>query len=146
MMKRGVSLVELLLVLAILFVVLTAGYPLGAGFLERNALDTKASETVNSLRVAQINSISGKEDANWGVRIDSSNITLFKGTSYAARDSFFDEIYEIPARLNITSVPQEVVFDKLNGNPSTTFTVTYSNDSGESVNISINEVGVVDVN
>ena len=143
---RGVTLIELLLVVAIMAIILSSAYPLGAGFLARNNFKNKINETVNSLRIAQLNSISGKEAVSWGVNVDSNQITLFSGTSYSSRNPVYDEVYDIPPSVSANPVPIEVVFDRLTGNPNSSATIVISSDSGESASVYINEVGIVDVN
>lgn len=94
-MIKGFTLVELLLVIAIVAFVGATSIPVGSAFLVRNQLKNKTNEIVSSMRTAQLESISGKEDSQWGVSIDASEIILFKGSSYIARDSDFDQIFSI---------------------------------------------------
>lgn len=140
--NKGVTLIELLIVMSIISVIGITTIPLGANFLQRNALRNKTNELVTTLSVAKINSISGKEDSQWGVNVDSNNITLFRGASFAARDTAFDEVYIIPASLNIT--PFEVVFSKNVGDPSTTLDILLSNNL-DSKRVTVNEVGTINL-
>ncbi|MHA2055695.1 MAG: pilus assembly FimT family protein [Candidatus Hodarchaeales archaeon] len=142
----GVSLVELLLIIAIFTIFGATAYSFGANFLSRNHLKNKTNEIVSSLRVAQINSISGKEDSQWGVYVDSNSIIMFMGSFYVSPGTSQDQTYDVQGRVSISPDPVEVVFDKLNGNPNSTVTITVSNNIGGSNTISVNEVGVVDVN
>jgi Tfp pilus assembly protein FimT len=144
--QTGVSFVELLLIIAITTILSVGAYPFGVGFLARNHLKNKTNEIVSSLRIAQINSISGKEDSQWGVYVDSSSIIMFMGSSYVAPGTNQDQIYEVPNTITIASSPAEVVFDKLNGDSSSAVTITLTNAIGDSNTIFVNEVGVADVN
>lgn len=141
--NRGVSIIELLLVIAIIAVIGATTIPAGAGFLVRNHLKNKTNEVVSTLRAAQINTLSGKEDSQWGVQISSNQIIMFKGASYSTPGTTFDQEYNIPASISITQT--EIVFDKLTGNPDTTATITVSSNVGASNTVTVNEVGVVDV-
>lgn len=140
----GFTLIELLLVISIIAIVGATTIPAGSAFLVRNNLKNKTNEVVSSLRIAQLNAISGKEDSQWGVNISSSQITLFKGSTYTIRDSSFDQSYSIPGSISITQV--ERVFDKLTGNPNSTVTITVSSNAGDSNTVTLNEVGTVDIN
>lgn len=142
-MKSGVSLIELLLVIAIIAVLGATTIPAGSSFLVRNHLRNKTNEVVSSLRTAQINSLSGKENSQWGVHISASQIIMFKGSSYSAPGTSFDQKYNIPTSISITQT--EIVFDKLTGNPDTTATITVSSNAGQSNTVTVNEVGAVDV-
>lgn len=140
--KAGVTIIELLIVLAIVIVLGATTMPMGSSFLERNSLKNKTNELLTSLKVAQINSISGKENSKWGVTVVSNNIILFKGDSYATRDSEFDRIYTIPTSVSVT--PFEVVFERNTGNPSNTQLITITN-SFDTKTLTVNEVGNVDL-
>ena len=142
----GVSIVELILVIAIVVILSAIAYPFGVSFLARNHLKNKTNEIVSSLRIAQINSISGKEDSQWGIYIDSDNIIMYMGSSYVPPGTDQDQSYEIPGAISISPNPTELVFDKLNGDPSSTATITVTNSLGNSNTITVNEVGIVDVN
>lgn len=136
--EAGVSLIELLLVIAIVILIGATTIPAGSAFLVRNQLKNKTNELVFSLRIAQINTMSGKEDRQWGVEISTSTIKL-----YAVGDASFDQTFSIPASISITQ--NTIVFDKLTGNPSTTTTFNVSSNAGDSNTVTINEVGVVNV-
>ena|SRR3989344_7482496 len=142
--SRGVSIIELLLVVAIVTILAIPTAAVGSNFLTRNNLQNKTNEVVSSLRIAQIGSISGKEDSRWGVTVTPNQIVLFKGDTYILRDPLFDQTFSIPGSISITNF--EVVFDKVTGNPSSTWLINVSNDIGESNSVSINEIGIVDVN
>lgn len=142
--QKGVTLVEIILVIAIIAVVGATTVPVASGFLVRTYLKDKANEISISLKIAQNNSIAGKGDATWGVKIDPSNITLFSGSSYASRNVGFDQVYRIPQSITIT--PTEVTFNKLTGNPSSASTIVLTSNAGDTKTIVLNEVGMVEVN
>lgn len=139
--EKGFSLIEMLLVISITAIIGATTIPVASNFLARNHLKNKTNEVISSLRTAQINALSGKEDSQWGVNISTTQITLYKGSSYAGRDSAFDQSFNIPSIISITQA--EVVFDKLTGNPDTTATITISSDIGSNT-VTVNEVGTVD--
>lgn len=141
--SKGITIIELLIVIAIIAIIGASTTPMLSNFLVRNFLRNKTNELTASLRTAQINSISGKEDSQWGVNISSSDITLFKGSSFASRDPDFDQPFSIPASINITN--DEIMFDRLTGNPDSTATLSVSSNAGESNTVSVNEVGTVNV-
>ncbi len=140
----GVTLIEILLVIAIFLIVGVTSGSIASNFLVRNNLQNKVNEVVSTLRTAQINSISSKADSRWGVTATASNIILFRGDTYATRNPIYDEKFSIPQSVTVTSF--EVAFDKLTGNPNQVLTIIVSNNIGESYTVSLNEVGTVDVN
>jgi GxxExxY protein len=141
---RGFTIIELLIVIAIVAIIGGTTIPLGANFLVRSHVENKTNELVSSLRTAQLNTISGKEDSQWGVNITSTQIILFAGASYAARDSTFDQIFSIPGSVTITT--DEIIFSKLTGDPDATASLTVSAGGAGNSTVSVNEVGTVDVN
>jgi len=72
----------------------------------------------------------------------TGSIVVFRGTSYAGRDSSYDEVFSIPTNLAFTGV-SEVVMDKLTGYPQTTGTTTLTTVSGDSHGLTINSKGMV---
>src|SRR5262249_44963407 len=59
-----------------------------------------------------------------GVKVASSSITVFSGSSYAARTTAHDVQYPLPSNLTITGVT-EVVFSPFTGTANTTGTTTF---------------------
>ena len=79
-------------------------------------------------------------NTTWGVRYGSNTITLFLGSSYAARNSAFDETYTINPTVTVSGFT-EIVFAKATGMPSAAPTVTVSAGT-TSKTITINAHGV----
>jgi type II secretory pathway pseudopilin PulG len=141
--KKGITLIELLLVVAIMIVIAVSTASFGSAFLVRNRTDNKVNEVVSSLRTAQINAMSGKGNSQWGVYTTSTEIILFMGTSYASRDNTYDQTFFVPPSVSVSAA--EVIFDTITGNPDATETISISNDIGESFSVNVNGVGIVDV-
>lgn len=135
--SKGVTLIELLVVIAIIAILGATTIPIGSGFLIRNNLANKQNELITSLHNAQLNSISGKENTQWGVEISTSNIKMF-----AVGNSSFDQSFDIPSSISIT--PATIIFDQLTGNPDAVASLTISSNQNSKI-ISINELGVVNV-
>lgn len=143
---RGFTLIELLLVIALIAILAASGAAVYGNFLVKNYLDNKTKEIVYCLKTAQTNTLSGKEDSSWGVKLSNTQIIMFKGTSYSSPGTAFDQSFDVPSSITISGDFSEVYFLKLTGNPSTTGTITISNNAGDSNQISVNEVGTVNVN
>lgn len=139
--QGGFSLIELILAVAIVLIIGGFSMSFSTNFLLQNAAANTRDQFIGELRKAQTYALSSKENSNWGVQYTGNTITLFKGTSYAARDTAWDEIYESNANLSISG-PNEIVFTKMSGLPSTTGTITITGVS-TSKTVTINSQGVV---
>lgn len=139
--ERGFTLLELLLSVAIISLIAGFSLPVYRTLLSKNDLDISATVTTSSLRRAQILSQAVDGDTTWGVKTQSGSIIIFKGTSFASRDSSFDEAFPVPASISFGGI-NEIVFAKLTGFPQTTGTVNLSTESN-SRSVTISEKGMV---
>src|SRR3989344_8203700 len=125
--SKGFTLLEVILSLAIVAILTGLSLPVYRTLMTKNDLDIATVTVVQSLRRAQTLSQAVDGDTNWGVKVQSGGITVFKGTSYAARDATYDETFVIPDTITTGGVT-ETVYSKLFGAPQTTGTVTLSTD------------------
>ncbi len=137
--RRGFTLVELLLVIALMLIVGVFMFPLGISFY-RSQMANEAIEGIQSaLRRAQTFSMTGKHDSSFGVKFFEDSYLLFEGESYASRDTSQDELYAIGAHIEDSSL-DEVVFELFSGSPSAAGVIEVS--SGEkSGQIEVTEAG-----
>lgn len=138
----GFTLLEILLSIAVITLIAGLGIPVYLSFQTRNDLDIATTEIAQSIRRAQALSQAVDGDTSWGINIQNGSITIFKGTSYAARDTAFDEIFEISTNITPSGV-SEVVFTKFTGLPQTTGTSTLTSNMNETRNITINAKGTI---
>lgn len=142
--RSGFTLIELILVVAIIGLLVGLFGSVGTSFLVRNNTQNTTNDLVSSLRVAQLNSISGKRDSTWGVKIISGQIVVFAGTSYASRITTFDENVSFASPVTISPNNAEIVFAKNTGTTTAT-TLTITNNIGETITVLVNNQGIVDV-
>ncbi|MDP2631986.1 MAG: type II secretion system protein [Candidatus Uhrbacteria bacterium] len=147
--KRGFTLIELMVVIAILVVMtLMAGIftSVSSG---RNELLAVTTDAVDTLRRAQWHTMLGNEDSVWGVHFETQKFVLFKGGTYSAVDPSNIET-DIAGVLSISSMSlngggSEVIFTEPMGETLTDGTVTFENsNTGESATVTVNEVGMID--
>ncbi|MBI4713622.1 hypothetical protein HY771_00320 [Candidatus Uhrbacteria bacterium] len=131
-----------MLSISIITALFTISMPIYQAFQERNELDIATTSVAQSLRRAQIIAQAVDADTSWGVKIQTSTITLFKGTSFATRDSAYDEEFSFPSNI-VPSGVYEVVFAKWTGIPATTGTITFTSSINEIRNLTINSKGTV---
>lgn len=138
---KGFTLLEMLLSVAVIATLAGLSLPVFRTMLTKNDLDIAAVTTAQTLRRAQVLSQAVDGDTSWGVKVQSGSIVVFKGASYATRDTTFDEIFDVPTTISISGAT-EIVFAKFTGFTQTTGTIFLSTE-GDSRSISINEKGTL---
>ena len=140
---RGFTLLELLLVLAMIALVFAIGGPISTSLFRQNNLQSAAETTAQFLSRAQLRATAVENDSPWGVALQNSQVVLFQGTSFANRDSAWDEVFEFSSSLQNSGLA-EIIFAKLSGEPSTTGQIVFTDTSGDSKTLTLNSAGVVD--
>ena len=142
-MRRGFTLMEALLSIALIGVIASIGIPIYQIFQNRNDLDIAAVTFVQSARRAQLLSRAVDGDERWGVRVDPGSITLFTGDDFPSRDQERDEVFDISGTISVSGM-QETVFERFTGEPQATGTLTLTSINDETRNITINEKGRIE--
>ncbi len=140
--QQGFSILEIALVVVILGIIAAFGMPVFNSSKIKNDLEIANANVVHSLRRAQALSQAMENDSTWGVYVTTSKAIIFQGSSYDTRDADFDESLEILSSFGLSGL-DEVVFQKLTGNTSSTGSIVISSTNNESKTITINEQGTV---
>jgi len=138
----GFTAIELILV--IVFVAFLSGItiPMYGKFQTTNSLDLSVIKIVQTLRRAQILSQANDGDSNWGVSIGQDQILLFKGMSSTTRNTDFDEIFTLDNNIEFSG-EQDIVFEKLTGEPQTFGSINIAGSNNEVKTITINSKGML---
>ena len=139
----GFTLLEVLLSVGMMAILAGIGAPIYARSQTKNDLDTSVQIWVESLRRATVLAAGVDGDSTWGVAFTSGAITVFRGASYAARDTNYDEVFPIPTTISASGLT-EVVMTKLTGYPGTTGTTTVGSSAlTDTAGVTINSKGMV---
>lgn len=141
--SAGFTILELLLSVALIAAVFAFSAPVYQTFQVKTDLDLVANTALQSFRQAQTFAEAALGDSAWGVELHSGTLTVFKGSSYATRDTGFDETFDIPTTISPSGM-SEVVFTKFTGAPSVTGTLTLTSSTTETRTITINAKGLAD--
>ncbi len=123
---HGYTLIEVLVTTALLVSLVGISIPIYQNFQIINELDSSVNLSVRVLRSAQLQSQSVQQDSSWGVFYSTGKVTIYKGASFAARDTSFDQAYDIPANVTVSGL-NDFIYSKVFGDPSTTGTITFTN-------------------
>lgn len=151
----GFTLVEVVVVVALITLMAAFVYPISATVQAEHELETVASAIVQTLREAQAKAMTGDRSSRWGVYFDddpagnNDRFVLFLGTTYAARDANFDQVTDLSDELSFRSITlsggSSVVFSQLRGTTANAGSVQLSAVNGGSRTIRVNAAGVVDL-
>ncbi len=146
---RGFTLIEILIVLAIVGVIAGIGVARLSAFRDRASLTDFSSNVVGLFAEARARTLSSEGDSVYGVHVEASRAALFKGSTFV--DGSADQItLSAPVGISISPISlsggvSDVVFSRLTGEASAygTFTVRVTNDASASTTITITATGVV---
>lgn len=141
--QAGFTLLEMLMSVAILTAITTLSLPVYDSFVRRNDLDLCTQTIASMMRRAETYARANNTDNVWGVAIQSGSATLYQGTSFAGRNTAYDETYDIPDTISSSGVT-DIQFAKLSAAPNTTGTLTLTSTSNATRTITINGEGMVD--
>jgi prepilin-type N-terminal cleavage/methylation domain-containing protein len=141
--SNGFTLIEMLLSVAIIGLLSGLSLPVYETFIRRNDMDLAAQQLVSTLRRAENYARSGSRDSAWSVEIQQSGVTLFQGTNFAARNTAYDEVFDIPDSVTPSGLG-EVQFAKLSAAPNTAGTITLTSNASSSRMVTVNAKGMVD--
>lgn len=122
-MKKGFSLVEMLIVITLLAILAVSGISILTGYQRDSQLSTIAERIVETLRSAQSKSITGQGTYPWSVHFDTSVsnqhfFALFQGTAYGTGTDIDPAYLTDGAQLyslSLTGGGSDVLFNRLTG-------------------------------
>lgn len=139
--SAGFTLLELLMVIAIIGALGVLSASFYARFLTQNAVANTTDQVVANLRKAQLYSMMGKQSGgDWGVKFTTSprQITLF-----LVGNPVFDEDFTVNDNINITGLDATgVTFTHFTGLPSSTTSIVVTGQNNTDT-ITISAQGIV---
>ena len=143
---RGLTLIELLLVIAILLVVSSLAIPFIQSFQTSADLAAQADILTTTLRLARLQAVTGAHDSGWGVYFDTDNrrFILFKGDGFGSRDARYDQEFRYPASIAVTTdLGGEIQFNRYSGDPSASGTIELADETNQA-RVLINAYGKIE--
>lgn len=117
--QRGISLIEIIIVIAITVIIAAIGAGVFRNFKIENQLNSDAAGILSVIRLAQSKTISGEAAQQWGVHFQSDRYVLFQGGVYGAGDpnnvvSLLNSQIQISV-IALAGGGSELIFNRLSG-------------------------------
>lgn len=138
---KAFSLIELIIVIAIIMIIGAVSTTFGAGTLMQNNLETDKLMLVSSLRKAQNYAMVKKNGLSWGVCLSGRGIRVFGGT--CASPTIKDD-YDI-SNSTVISGLSTVTFSALRGEPNAVQSITLTGNN-KTITVSVNALGGIAIN
>lgn len=147
---KGVTLIELIIVVSILSVLALLAF-IGIATLRENIdLESVGQNVLSTLRFAQTKTVASESDTVYGIHFETDRYVLFEGASYSA-GAASNEVHVLPTTLEFASWSigggSEVIFARVTGATSQTGTIVLQveGDSTRSRTIAVLASGQVTV-
>ncbi len=147
MKHSGFALLELVVSVAVLALILGAGWFSFSSYAARQELKSGSARVVALMTDARSKTLAGEQGAAWGVHFESDRAVLFKAPSYNPTGAD-NKTETMPRRIIIsanTFPSNEVVFARLTGSANVgSVTLSARGNTSVSKIISVNTLGVVE--
>jgi len=149
--QRGVTLMEIIIVIAIMMILLALTIQSFSKLGAIRALDTNAQVILLELEKARSLTLASKNESQFGVHFATTSVTLFEGSTYDASSASTTVTYFNPAvtitYIALTGSSTSVVFERLTGKTAQagTITVTLSGQLSGTKTLRIYATGVAEI-
>ena len=150
MNRRGFTIIETILMVALLAIIVGLASPSFWNFLNKYQVDAMREDLVQLIRLAQSKSMQSEQGSAYSIHFTTGpggSFILYRGTDFASRNTDYDEVHALPSALSLSSTlpDADLSFTKTEGATTDTGTLTIAWPVGNlSKTIEVNEVGTID--
>lgn len=147
--RKGFTVIEFILVIAIMGILVAVAAPFLSDSLTRSDLDIASVEAVDALREARSSAMNGKGGGRFGVHFETAQFVFFTGATYSAVDP--ENVVHTyggsvtMSNITITGGGSDVHFATHKGEPTENGTIEFVSSGGEAKTVSVSAVGLIDV-
>jgi Tfp pilus assembly protein FimT len=138
---KAFSLIELIIVIAIIMIIGVTATTFGAGTMLSNNLEVDKRMLVSSLQKARSYAMVKKSNLAWGVCYTGGMIRVFGGS--CASPTIKDD-YSLSSSTVISGL-STVIFSNLRGEPDATQSITLTGNN-KTITVSVNALGGIQIN
>lgn len=144
-MKKGFSIIEILIVLGVIVLLSVIVIPSISKFKDTQTLKSGVEDVVSILTKARVQTISGNEGRVFGVTIDANAKTF---VLYALQSStkLTRETTTLASGISVSTTTTDIQFEKLTGEPIAIATITLTNQAGVVRTITVSTTGTITAN
>lgn len=148
-LKKGFTILEILIVLAITGFLLAIVLPSFQTIRENQVLKSTVLDVVSVLEKTKSQTLSSLDFSEYGVQFETDKIIVFKGQVFTPEDPNNENIF-LPSGISISLISLtegvfNIYWDKLSGSPNRTGSITISSISS-SKRVTISATGIISVN
>ncbi|MEK7227872.1 MAG: prepilin-type N-terminal cleavage/methylation domain-containing protein [Patescibacteria group bacterium] len=145
--KKGLTLIELIMVVAVIAIIVAITVPALISFRKNQAIQNTTNAITSLLEEARTKTLASYNNTFYSVHFETDKATLFTGSTYSSSDTTNKVVlYDTPVVLQSTSLSGggvDVIFDRLKGTTSKYGTIMVQIPSGTSKTITISSGGVI---
>lgn len=151
--NRGFTIIEIVVALGIVGMISVVVVSNFLDITKRTDLGGALQELVGVVELAQSKTLASEDSSQYGIYFDSvtspHQYILFKGTSFAARDTSYDKRYSLPGTIEFFAISfvggSEVIFNKLTGTTEQSGSVTLrlKSDTSQAKTLFISNTGAI---
>src|SRR3989344_37957 len=147
--QRGLSIIELLILIAVIGVLTAVIIPQFSKIRENQVLKSGVEDLLSSINNARGKTLSSLNSSEYGVHFESEKVIIFKGKVFSAGATDNETINIVtPASISnvtldgVSGISGDIYFNRLSGIPSDTGTITVSTPSFSKI-ITISATGII---
>jgi len=147
--NRGFSLLEILLVIALMAAIMALSAPFLASSFSKNELAAASDQLVDALAEARSAAMNGRSGGKYGVHFETDRFVYFEGETYLVSDlnnaeHLLSGLVSATA-IDISGGGSDIHFRSASGSAIETGTVQLTDSAGLIKTVTVNEAGLIDV-